>query len=55
MRGVHIWVLQQLLGYKTFAMTQRYSHFAPEQLQNAVKLLDRFICEKPELIGQLST
>jgi hypothetical protein len=27
-------------------MTQRYSHLAPEQLQNAVKLLDGVIGEK---------
>ena len=36
MRGVHIRALQELLGHKTLAMTQRYSHLAPEQLQNAV-------------------
>jgi len=40
MRGVHIRALQELLGHKTLIMTQRYSHLAPEQLQNAVKLLD---------------
>jgi site-specific recombinase XerD len=40
MRGVHIRALQELLGYKTLAMTQRYSHLAPEQVKNAVKLLD---------------
>lgn len=45
MRGVHIRALQELLGHKTLAMTQRYSHLAPEQLQNAVKLLDGVICE----------
>jgi len=43
MRGVHIRALQELLGHKTLAMTQRYSHLAPEQLQNAVKLLDGVI------------
>ncbi len=45
MRGVHIRALQELLGHKTLAMTQRYSHLAPEQLQNAVKLLDGVIGE----------
>jgi integrase len=45
MRGVHIRALQELLGHKTLAMTQRYSHLAPEQLQSAVKLLDGVICE----------
>lgn len=43
MRGVHARVLQDLLGHKTLAMTERYSHLAPEQLQNAVKLLDGVI------------
>jgi len=52
MRGVHIRALQELLGYKTLAMTQRYSHLAPEQLQNAVKLLDGVIGERRELAGQ---
>jgi len=40
---VHIRALQKLLGHKTLAMTQRYSHLAPEQLQKAVKLLDGVI------------
>ncbi len=55
MRGVHIRALQELLGHKTLAMTQRYFHLAPEQLQNAVKLLDGVIGEKRELVGQASS
>jgi integrase len=51
MRGVHIRALQELLGHKTLAMTQRYSHLASEQLQNAVKLLDGVIGERRELDG----
>ena len=46
---IHIRALQELLGHKTLAMTQRYSHLAPEQLQNAVKLLDGVIGERQEL------
>jgi len=53
MRGMHIRALQELLGHKTLAMTQRYSHLAPEQLQNTVKLLDGVIGEKRELAGQV--
>ncbi len=45
MKVVHIQASQELLGYKTLAMTQCYSHLAPEQLQNAVKLLDEVIGE----------
>lgn len=52
MRGVHIRALQELLGHKTLAMTQRYSHLAPEQLQNAVRLLDGVIGDKREVSGQ---
>ena len=55
MKGVHIRALQELLGRKTLAMTQRYSHLAPEQLRNAVKLLDGVIGEKGDLIGQESS
>lgn len=55
MRGVHIQALQELLGHKTLAMTQRYSHLAPEQLQNAVKLLDGVICENRDLAGQAAS
>jgi integrase len=54
MRGVHIRALQELLGHKTLAMTQRYSHPAPEQLQNAVRLLDGVIGTQRELVGQVS-
>jgi site-specific recombinase XerC len=53
MRGVHIRALQELLGHKTLIMTQRYSHLAPEQLQNAVKLLDGVIGERGKLVGQV--
>jgi integrase len=51
MRGVHIRALQELLGHKTLIMTQRYSHPAPEQLQNAVKPLDGVIGGNRELVG----
>jgi integrase len=51
MRGVHIRALQELLGHKTLDLTQRYSNRAPEQLPNAVKLLDGVIGEKRELVG----
>jgi len=54
-RGVPIRSLQELLGHKTLAMTKRYSHLAPEQLQNAVRLLDGVIGERGEVIGQASS
>jgi hypothetical protein len=52
MRGVHIQTLQELLGHKTLAMTQRYSQLAPEQLQKAVKLLDGMIGESGTWAGR---
>jgi integrase len=52
MHRVHIRALQELLGHKTLAMKQRYSHLAPEQVQNAGKLLDGVIGEQRELVGQ---
>ena len=33
-----ILTLQKLLGHTTLAMTMRYTHLAPEHLQDAVKL-----------------
>jgi integrase len=39
-RGVDLYVVQRLLGHKTQAMTQRYSHLAPENLRSAVMKLD---------------
>ena len=55
MRGVHIRALQELLGHKTLAMTQQYSPLAPEQLQNAVKVLDGVIGERRELGGRAAS
>ena len=52
MRVVHIRALQGLLGHKTVAMTQRYSHLASEQLQNLVRLLDGVILEERGLVGE---
>jgi hypothetical protein len=52
MRGVHIRASQELQVHKTLIMTQRYSHLAPEQLQNAFKLLDGVIGENLVLIGE---
>jgi integrase len=39
-RRVDLYVVQKLLGHKSQAMTQRYSHLAPENLRDAVLKLD---------------
>jgi integrase len=47
-------ILQELLGHKTLPMTERYSHLALDQLQNAVKLLDGVIGASGKLPSQVS-
>ncbi len=38
MNGGNILTLQRILGHTTLAMTMRYTHLAPDHLQDAVKL-----------------
>ncbi|MGL6517357.1 phage integrase [Aeromonas caviae] len=38
MNGGNILVLQRILGHSTITMTMRYAHFAPEHLDDAVRL-----------------
>ena len=38
MNGGNILVLQQILGHQSITMTMRYAHFAPDHLEEAVKL-----------------
>lgn len=40
LQGVPMVTLKELLGHKTLAMTERYSHLAPHSLKAAVGLLD---------------
>ena len=39
MRGVDIRTVQELMGHKTLAMTQRYSHLSPAHKLDAVQRL----------------
>ena len=39
-RGVPLYTVGQLMGHTNPRMTQRYAHFAPEQLLNAVDVLN---------------
>ena len=38
MNSGNIRVLQKILGHSTINMTMRYAHFAPDHLEDAVKL-----------------
>lgn len=38
MNGGNILVLQRVLGHTDVKMTMRYAHFAPDHLEDAVKL-----------------
>ncbi len=40
-KGVDLYRVQRLLGHRDGRMTQRYSHLAPENLREAVRLLDK--------------
>ena len=38
MNGGNILVLQRILGHTDIKMTMRYAHFAPDHLEDAVRL-----------------
>jgi site-specific recombinase XerD len=43
MAGTDIYTLKELLGHSVIQMTERYSHLAPEALQNATRGFERAI------------
>jgi len=43
MAGVDISTVRELLGHKTLAMTQRYSHLSPTHRRRAVEVLDGYV------------
>jgi len=41
MRGIDLYTLQQIGGWKSFSMVQRYAHLSPEHMRKAVSALDK--------------
>ncbi len=41
--GTDIYAVKSLLGHSNISMTERYSHLAPETLQNATRMLEKAI------------
>ncbi|MDR2646076.1 MAG: site-specific integrase [Holosporaceae bacterium] len=48
MSGVDLYMVQKLMGHSTIAMTERYSHLAPDYLKKAVFLLENNIKQNKE-------
>jgi integrase len=49
MAGIPLRAVQELLGHQSLAMTERYSHLAPEDLKDAVAVLSKSNQLAPEL------
>ncbi|HUU03938.1 MAG TPA: site-specific integrase [Myxococcota bacterium] len=47
MRGVPLQAIGELLGHRTLAMTQRYSHLSPQMLMGAVEQAARYLGTEP--------
>ena len=45
--GVDLYTVKNLLGHSTIAMTERYSHLGNNTLQNAVKVFEQNILQRP--------
>ncbi len=46
MSGVDLYTVQRLMGHSTIAMTERYSHLAPDYLKKAVKTFEANLSEQ---------
>jgi integrase len=42
MDGADLYVVKELMGHSTTAMTERYSHLSPDHLKKTAKLLDKY-------------
>lgn len=51
MQGTPLYTVQKLLGHSTLAMTERYSHLAPDHMREAVECLERVLAEPAKVIS----
>lgn len=49
LQGESLFTIRELLGHKSFAMTQRYAHLIPDEKRRAAKMLDSVFNEKRTL------
>ena len=54
MRGTPLYTVQRLMGHQTSAMTERYSHLAPDHLREAVKGLEATLASAPAKVVPFS-
>jgi hypothetical protein len=55
MRGGQLQALQEILGHRTLAMTQRYAHLAPDHLRSEMLATERRAVLEPSLGTKRST
>lgn len=53
MAGTDIYTLKELLGHSVIQMTERYSHLAPEALQNATRGFEKAVKAASKQAGQV--
>jgi integrase len=54
MNGTPLYTVQRLLGHQTLAMTERYSHLAPDHMREAVKGLEEAMASPPAKVVPFS-
>lgn len=55
-QGVDLYTVKELMGHKTLAMTERYSHLAPDHLRRAMKTLEAGMAKaKPGKVLDIAT
>jgi len=53
MAGTDIYTVKKLMGHSNIAMTERYSHLAPEALQNATRSFEKAMNKNKQQSGKV--